>query len=228
MLAKLLGIDYLRRRLLKKTTSSVMREYFSTPFPDNKASLKDIEIVSLDFETTGLDIQRDSVISIGFVDIVNLGINLGSSSHHLISTNTELPENSVVIHQITDNVLVNGESIESVLPDLLQHLRGKVLLAHNATVEVGFIKKMCQQFYDSDFLIPVIDTQYLAKRSFDRKNMSYKSTELRLFNLRESLNMPAYKAHNALMDAIATAELFLALVSKISPKNNACLKEFLS
>ncbi|MCW9030882.1 MAG: exonuclease domain-containing protein [Gammaproteobacteria bacterium] len=227
MLAKLFGKDYLRKRLLKKTKSSVMREYLSTPFPDNNDSLMNVEIVSLDFETTGLDIERDNVISIGFVDVINLGINLGTSTHHLIATNAKLPENSVVIHQITDNALVNGESIATVLPDLLKHLTGKVLLAHNAKVEVGFLNKMCQQFYGSDFLIPVIDTQYLAKRSFDRKNISYKSAELRMFNLRASLNMPAYKAHNALMDAIATAELFLALVSKISPKNNARLKDVL-
>jgi DNA polymerase III epsilon subunit-like protein len=40
--------------------------------------------------------------------------------------------------------------------------------------------------------------------------------------------MPAYKAHNALMDAIATAELFLAMFNKISPKSDGRLSEFLS
>ncbi|MDH5396136.1 MAG: hypothetical protein OEW97_07655, partial [Gammaproteobacteria bacterium] len=56
----------------------------------------------------------------------------------------------------------------------------------------------------------------------------YKSKDLRLFNLRKKLNMPVYKAHNALLDAIATAELFLAILNDVSPKNNARLKEFLS
>ena len=40
--------------------------------------------------------------------------------------------------------------------------------------------------------------------------------------------MPAYKAHNALMDAIATAELFLAMVNKISAHKNARLADFIS
>jgi len=48
-----------------------------------------------------------------------------------------------------------------------------------------------------------------------------------LFNLRRTYNMPAYKAHNALMDAIATAELFLAMVSKIASNKNASLRDFL-
>lgn len=228
MLATLWGKDFKRRQLLKNTTSSVMRDYFSTPFVCKNNQITDIDIVSIDFETTGLDKQKDCVISVGFVDIVNLGINLQSATHQLVKCDTQLPEESVIIHQITDNELVNADSVEVVLQSLLERLRGKVLLAHNAEIEMCFLNKMCQEVYGSDFLIPVIDTQYLAKRSFDRKSIDYKGSDLRLFNLRKSFNMPAYKAHNALMDAVATAELFLAMVNKISPKSNAKLREFLS
>ena len=228
MFTALLGKNYARRQLLKKTTSAVMKDYLQAPFPNKKDLISNIEIVSLDFETTGLNIERDSIISIGLVKISKLGINLQSSSHQLISTSENLPETSVVIHHITDNQLVNGISIDAALPNLLKILSGKVLLAHNAKIELGFINKMCHKLYDTDFVIPVIDTQFLAKRSLERQNKSYKNKELRLFNLRKSLNMPDYKAHNALMDAIATAELFLAMIHKISPENNARLSDFLS
>lgn len=227
MLANLLGKNYLRRKLLDKTTSSVMEEYFKIPFPDKKDLISDIDIVSIDFETTGLDHNKDSIISLGLVNIAGLSIDLSSAKYELINVDKKLSESSVVIHQITDSQLVDGEHLNDVLPYLLEKLKGKVLLAHNAKVEVGFIKKMCREMYNSEFIIPVIDTQYLAKRSYDRKNISYKSSDLRLFNLRKSFNMPAYKAHNALMDAIATAELFLALVNQISPKKTPKLGEFL-
>lgn len=220
--------DFQRKKLLKKTSSIAMQDYYSTPFIDKKKNIADVDIITLDFETTGLDINKDSVISAGLVDIVNLGVNLKSARHQLISAEIQLSEENVVIHQITDNDLNDGEHVETILPYLLERLRGKVLLAHHASVELGFMNKMCQQVYGSDFLIPVIDTQFLARRSFDRKNKSYKASDLRLFNLRKSFNMPAYKAHNALMDAIATAELFLAIVDEISPKRNAKLQEFLS
>ena len=228
MFSALFSDNYIRRKLLKKTNSAVMQNYLANPFPDKKELIRNVDIVSLDFETTGLNKEKDRVVSIGTVNIVQLGINLTSSSHQLISTNRNLPESSVVIHQITDTQLTDAMSIDTALPVLLNKLSGKVMLAHNAKVELGFINNMCQELYGSDFVIPVIDTQYLAKRSFERENRAFKSNELRLFNLRESFNMPAYKAHNALMDAIATAELFLAMVSKISPDNNACLNDFLS
>ena len=224
----LFGYNYTRRKLLKKTNSTVMQEFLSNPFPNKKELITNIDIVSIDFETTGLDIVKDKVISIGTVNIGHLGINLTLSSHQLISTNKKLPESSVVIHQITDTQLNDAMSIEVALPALLKKLSGKVLLAHNAKLELGFINKMCQELYGSSFVIPVIDTQYLAKRSLERQNKIFKSNELRLFNLRKSYNMPAYKAHNALMDAIATAELFLAMVSKIASNKNASLRDFLS
>lgn len=228
MFARLFGKNYIRKKLLKKTNSVVMKDYLERPFPNKKDLITNIDIVSLDFETTGLDIENDRIVSMGLVTIRQLGIDLKSSSHQLINTNVELPETSVVIHQITDEQQVNGISIAEAIPMLLKQLSGKVLLAHNVKVEIGFLNKICKELYGTDFIIPVIDTQFLAKRSFDRQNKSYKANELRLFNLRKLYNMPAYKAHNALMDAVSTAELFLAMVNKISSKRSAYLGEFLS
>ena len=228
MLDALFGYNYTRRKLLKKTNSAVMQEFLSNPFPNKRELITNIDVVSIDFETTGLDIAKDKVISVGTVNIGHLAVNLISSSHQLIKTNKQLPESSVVIHQITDTQITDAMSIENALPTLLKKLSGKVMLAHNAKIELGFINKMCKELYGSNFVIPVIDTQYLAKRSFERQNKAFKGNELRLFNLRRLYNMPVYKAHNALMDAIATAELFLAMVSKISPDENASLRDFLS
>ena len=75
--------------------------------------------------------------------------------------------------------------------------------------------------------MPVIDTQVLAKRRFERNNVPYQGKDLRLFNLRKSFNLPVYKAHNALLDAIATAELFLLMVKNFAPDSNIRLAKFL-
>ena len=45
--------------------------------------------------------------------------------------------------------------------------------------------------------------------------------------MRKRYGLPQYKAHNALNDALATAELFLAMASEIKPEGKAPLKEFL-
>ena len=216
--AGLLGKNYIRQRLLKKTQSSVMKAFLSREFPSRKALISGLDIVSVDFETTGLDIKKDNIISIGTVNIACLNIELNTSIHQLITQQAELNEESVVIHNITDTALRDGLSIDLVLPTLLERLSGKVMLAHNAGIELGFLNRLCRAHYNTDFIIPVIDTLQLAKRSFALQNKVYKDKQLRLFNLRKLYNMPVYKAHNSQMDAIATAELFLAMVSHLSPK----------
>jgi len=225
---KLFGKNYRRRQLLTKATASEMQAYLSKPFPNKKEWIANIDIVSLDLETTGLDPDKDRIVSIGLVQVEQLGIKLNSCWHQIISTNKDLSAQSVVIHQITDDQSEIGMSIEKAIPKLLERLRGKVMLVHNATIEQNFINKICQTLYSSDFVIPIIDTQFLARRSLERSNQQYKNNDLRLFNLRKNFNMPAYRAHNALMDAIATAELFLAMVYNIAPNKKGQLADFLS
>ena len=221
--------NFQRRRLLAKNQHKVMQHFLSIPFPIKKNLIKSTGIVSLDIETTGLNPHEDKILSIGLVEVENFAINLESSWHQIVQSPSNISAQSVTIHQITDDQTSAGMSLEQALAILFEKLSGKVMLVHNATVEQGFINEACKQLYGCKFIIPTIDTQALAQRSFERANESYKANDLRLFNLRKRFNMPNYKAHNALMDAIATAELFLALANKISPdKNKAYLAEFLS
>ena len=224
---RLFGKNYQRKCLLKKQQAPVMQKYLSKTFANKKDLIETLDIVSLDIETTGLNPNKDRIVSIGLVQIEGLGIKLDTVWHQIISTHKNLSAQSVVIHQITDDQSETGMGINEAIPKLLERLSGKVMLVHNAKVEQGFINKICQTLYGCDFIIPTIDTQALAKRSLDRRDSPYQANDLRLFNLRKSYNMQAYKAHNALMDAIATAELFLAMVEKIAPNKNARLKEFL-
>ena len=228
MFHNLLGKNYARKYWLKKTQSKVMQDFLNQPFITRKTPINKTDIISLDIETTGLDPEKDQIVSIGLVKISNLGIKLDSCWHRFIYTKEALPEKSVLIHHITDDEIAAGVSLETAIAELLQYLKGNVVLVHNSNIEQRFINKACQKLYATDFVMRVIDTQVLAKRSFERQNKSYKANELRLFNLRKTYNMPPYKAHNALLDAIATAELFLAMVPRISSNDNARLSDFLS
>ena len=228
LLSKLFGENFLRKKIFNKTSSESMRNFLSKPFPEKNELIAKIDIVSVDFETTGLDILKDSVVSIGVVNIEEMSINLGSSYHQLVRPDTELTEKSVTIHHITNSQLEGARAVDVALAELLHRLSGKVMLAHNARLEVGFLNSLCKRLYDAKFVIPVIDTLHLAKRSFERQNKPYRDSDLRLYNLREMYNMPAYKAHNAQMDAIATAELFLAIAGELSPKNQLRLRDCLS
>lgn len=228
MFHNLFGKNYARKYWLKKTQSGVMKNFLDQPYVSRRKLIKETEIISLDIETTGLDSKKDRIVSIGLVQISDLGIKLNTCWHQVIKVNKVLPEKSVVIHNITDDETAAGITIEDAIAELLKRLKGKVVLVHNSNIEQGFINAICQKLYHTDFVMRVIDTQVLAKRSFDRQGRSCQPGELRLFNLRKMYKLPPYKAHNALLDAIATAELFLAMLPTISAHENAHLGDFLS
>lgn len=204
-----------------------MHDYLSKPFVSSRKMIKDIGIVSLDIETTGLNPDKDKIVSIGLVEIDNLGVKLNSCWHQKIKTKSSLLEGSIIIHQITNDESSAGATIDEAVKVLLRRISGKVVLVHNKTIEQAFINKACENLFHSRFVMPVIDTQFLAARTFSRQNKVVKPSELRLFNLRKKFGMPPYKAHNALLDAIATAELFLAMAESIAPNGDARLHEFL-
>ena len=67
-----------------------------------------------------------------------------------------------------------------------------------------------------------------AAASLQREQVTLEKNSLRLFNLRERYKLPAYKAHNALSDALSTAELFLALMADLYPGLDCRLKDLLT
>ncbi len=218
-----------RRRSLRKAAPGPMREYLSTDFPKPSADIRDLELLAIDLETTGLDPKRDDILSVGYVVVRGNRVDLGSARHRLVRTARAIPEASAIIHQITDDQAAQGGLLDDVLAELLQALAGKVMIAHHASVEKGFLGDACQRVYGVGLTVPVIDTQALAKRTFERRHIAYKSSDLRLHALSERYNLPRYGAHNALSDALAAAELFLAQASHHSDGDKkAPLRDFMT
>jgi DNA polymerase-3 subunit epsilon len=228
MLSALLGPDAQRRRLLKKAPAGAMREYLATPFPDRRSDIYSVPIVSVDFETTGLDSKTDRILSIGHVDLSGGEILLGSAAHTIIQPDTSLSEESVVIHRITDDEAAFGKPLETSIAALLEALAGKVMLAHHAAIERGFLQQVCRQVYGLAPVVPVIDTLSLARKWLARRNKEVEQGALRLYALRERYDLPRYNAHNALSDALATAELFLAQVEHMDSSKPPTLGNLLS
>lgn len=227
MLERLLSLDYRRRRLLDKTPAGPLRDYLQVPFAAPKTDCRQLHCIALDLETTGLDPRTDAIVSFGWVMLHGLQIALGSTQHRLVRQHTAIPEASAVIHQITDDAAAEGESLEQVMAELLPLLAGKVLIAHHARVELGFISAACERLYGGRFLIPIIDTQHIAQQWLERRNKSFRPGELRLGALRNRYNLPRYRAHDALVDALAAAELYIAQLAERGEGDGITLKQLM-
>jgi len=214
MLQRLLPWEWRRQRLLRRITSGPLHDYLMVPFAAAKLRSDHVPFIALDLETTGLDATHDEILSIGSVTLQHGTIDLATARHQLVQPTRAIPEASAVIHQITDDTAATGLPLAEAMAALLPQLAGKVLLAHHAKVELGFLGRACQQLYGAPLLLPTVDTQYLQRRSWERRNHAYGGSDLRLGRLRERYQLPRYRAHDALIDAIATAELFLAQLAE--------------
>ena len=206
----LLSYEAQRKRLLKKVPDGVLKDYLAVPLPNMNTLIKDLPILSVDFETTGLNAINDKLLSVGFVEIVHQQIKLGSSYHQIINTQSDLSADNVIIHQITDEQRSKGQPLKTVVEQLLKALAGKVMLVHFARIEKQFLKQACLELYGFAPPFLMLDTLAIAKRKLDRRDVAYDPSELRLSSLRQKKGLPNHFAHNALNDAIATAELFIA------------------
>jgi DNA polymerase-3 subunit epsilon len=221
-------LHHLRRRWhASHLADSPLRHFYQTPFPAAGRDLATLQLLALDLETTGLDARRDTILSAGWITLEGGRVLLGSGEHHLIRTQGEISAASAVIHAITDDMAAEGEALCSVVTQLLAALNGKVLLAHNATLERRFLDRACRHCFGGPFFVPTIDTLQLALRRLRQRDQPPRGGELRLGALREQYHLPRYKAHNALTDALATAELFLAQLAHRDDGGRTTLGELL-
>jgi len=206
----LLPLGLRRRRLARRLPPGPLRDFHAVDLPPGGADWRSVEFVALDFETTGSDPRSEDVVSAGWVVVRHGAIELGTAARRLVRPSKPMPERSAVIHAITDDEAARGESLCTVLEDLLGILSGRVLVAHYAAAERGFLEAACRRCFGAGLVLPVVDTLQLARSRFERNGRQLARGDLRLDALRARLGLPDHAMHDALGDALATAELFLA------------------
>ncbi len=221
------GYEAKRKKLLKKVPSGPLHDFLSVPFPALDTPMAKLPILAVDFETTGLDSKADKLLSVGFVFLDQTQIKLNTSYHQIIKTKEQLEESNVIIHQITDDQKEQGQPLNVVVERLLEALAGKVMLVHFARIERQFLQQACLELYGFAPEFPIIDTLVIAKRQLDKRDVAYDPSELRLSSLRNKYELPDHHGHDALNDAIATAELLLAQMASKNKKDKVLLKDII-
>lgn len=204
---------FYRRYLYQSRYGYLLKECWDECFKNKKikASLdcNDVEFLVADLEMSSLDKNEGEILSIGWVLVKHGKIQLATAEHHLLKAKKTVGQ-SATIHNLRDCELQQGENIMAVVERFLQLAAGRVLVFHHSPLDMGYLNKASMELFFSPMLLPVIDTLEIEKRKLLRKQDHLKQGELRLAECRSRYNLPAYPAHNALMDALSSAELLLA------------------
>ncbi len=181
--------------------------------PSPSTDFDDAELVCLDIETTGLDPATVDMLSIGWVLIRNGKVDLSTAESHVVKPGREELGDSPAIHGLTDSVVEQGTSPEAAMQRVLEVLTGRVLVVHHAGLDKKLLDRLCREQFGDRLHVPVIDTLALENRRKSRHHHLEDTRSLRLPDLRNHYNLPWYRGHDCLGDAISTAELLIAMVA---------------
>jgi DNA polymerase-3 subunit epsilon len=204
------------RKLALQSTNDTLAQYLDACSTLKCRHIDDTPLISVDLELTGLDSKKDSIIAIGWTLIDGGRMQMGSNRHMLINSGQSVGS-SAAIHELMDNEVEQGETLEDGLEALFRAARGRLWVFHHAGLDIAFLKKACVGWAGVVPGFIVLDTlriEYMQRR---RRDVVVKQGDLQLNNIRRLYGLPRYTAHNALIDACATAELMLAIASRLEP-----------
>ncbi len=222
---KALWRHFQRQRALNRCPEVVRNWLQSWPDPDQPALLA--PLLALDFETTGLDPAKDAILSAGWVPMDQGVILAGRGEHRLVRIEQPLPEETIKVHGITHQRMATGQTLEQLLTELFSALHGRLPLVHFARIEQRFLAAACRKLFGCAPPLPMVDTFELARRTQERSGRPPSGDTLRLDALRQAHGLPDRPPHHALEDALATAELWLAMLKQRSDGTRLKLKEVL-
>ena len=166
------------------------------------------EYVVVDLETTGLDPYSGcEIIEIGITEIKNDQIVRNYS--RLIKPQESIPPLITEITGITNEMVRNEETIETVLPRFRKFLNDRVMIAHNAKFDLKFLN----YYLEALNLEPI--TNYICTLEMLKKVKSYNGKNKKLETACSYYNIENKNAHRADSDTLATAKLFLTIKDKI-------------
>lgn len=173
---------------------------------------KDVEYCVIDLETTGLDVREDQIVSYGAVLVRGGRILARTATYGLVRPTRPIPPRAVQIHALRSEDLDGAAPLSSCVEALTEMLTDRVLVAHAAWIESGFLRRVFST-RDVRLRSPVVDTAALA-RATGTANAAV-GREPSLEGLAGTLELPIHTPHHALGDALTTAEVLLALATRL-------------
>ncbi len=173
---------------------------------------------ALDLETGGLDPRSDAILAVGMLPIRERTIRLGEAYSTLVRPDEgeSVTPASITAHQLVWGEVRSAPPLGEVVPEIDARLRQGVLLVHHRALDLRFLQRAFRRAGVRWPRPPVVDTVELLLRSSRRAHrfrpeLPDDRPALNLSQARRLRGLPEYQVHDALTDALATAELFLVL-----------------
>lgn len=212
---------YRHWRFHNKAARTPVQPLYQQPCIKSSQPFANSRFLVVDCEMSGLDAKTCQLLSMGWV-MIEHGRIVNSSARHILVHADRGAGDSSKIHGLLDSSLAGAKSVAAVLMLLIQQMQDAVLVFHHAHLDIRFLQKAAIENFRCPLLFSYIDTMAIEKR---RLHLQGKATGLRLVQCRERYGLVSSAQHNAMADAVATAELLLAQASYLEKGQGLKLSE---
>ncbi|MGL5049863.1 MAG: PolC-type DNA polymerase III [Fusobacteriaceae bacterium] len=173
--------------------------------------------VVFDLETTGLNSHSNEIIEIGAVKLN--GTRIVDRYSTFVKPEGKIPQKITELTGITEEMVMDADSIENILSEFLDFVGDATLVAHNSNFDMGFIRKETKRILGREIENSVIDTLSMARDVFpELKNYGLKT-------LTKRLGVSLESHHRAVDDSQATANMFVIFLEKYLEKGAIYLSD---
>ena len=204
---RLRWLDSVRRVWMLYHLADPHFAFLYEPPPDN-------EWVALDCETTGLDVQRDQIVSIGAVRIVGNRLLTSQRLELLVRPERALRADSVRVHQLRESDVAQGMNPEQAMRRLLEFVGSRPLVGYFLEFDVAMLNREIWPLLGVRLPQPKVEVSAMYYDFKNRRLPAHErggSIDLRFATMMNELDLPLRDAHDALNDAVMAGLAFIKL-----------------
>ena len=179
------------------------------------------EWVTLDCETTGLDVHRDQIISIGAVRIAGNRLLTSQRLELLVRPERALKAASVRVHQLREQDVAMGIDPEQAMRRLLDFIGSRPLVGYFLEFDVAMLNREIWPLLGVRLPQPKIEVSAMYYEFKNRQLPAHErggSIDLRFATMMNDLGLPLRDAHDALNDAVMAGLAFVKLRSLLAQR----------
>lgn len=193
----------------------ILRHYWhyklkNSPYQFLFADTDNNEFVSLDCETTSLDPNRAELVTIAATKIIDNRIVTSQPFEVRLRAPKSLDSNSVRIHRMRHQDLIDGVSEQEALTQLIDFIGTRPLVGYHIRYDKKILDIACRKHLGFPLPNPLIEVSQIYHDKLER-HLPNAYIDLSLDSICRHLDLPLQDKHDALQDAISAALIFVRL-----------------
>ena len=174
------------------------------------------EWVSLDCETTGLNVRSDEIISIGAVRIVGNRIMTSERLELLVRPERGVSAESVRVHRLREQDVAQGLPVAEAVKQLMHFIGSRPLVGYYLEFDLAMLNRAIWPLLGQGLPQPAIEVsamyyEHKFKQLPPYQQQANADIDLRFATIMSDLGLPVREAHDALNDAVMAALAFIKL-----------------